>query len=105
MEWDEWGGVGVARSAAIVGIAGIAGIGHRRGRRCHTSLPNPLKPTPIWDHLGCSGIPREGVGAARSAAIARNRAESPESDTAEGGGATRAYLKPTAIWDRPGTPS
>src|SRR5689334_13247409 len=21
-----------------------------------------LKPTPIWDHLGCGGIPREGGG-------------------------------------------
>jgi hypothetical protein len=30
MGWDTWGGG--------KGIAGIAEIGHRRGRRCHTSM-------------------------------------------------------------------
>ncbi len=31
------------------------------------------KPTPIWDDLGCGGIPREGEGVPEIADIARNR--------------------------------
>jgi hypothetical protein len=37
-----------------------------------------LKPTPIWDGLGCSGIPREGGrGAAKNAAIAGDEPQNP----------------------------
>jgi hypothetical protein len=58
----------------------------------------PLKCTPIWDDLGCSGIPGEGVGHRRNR---RHRRSSPGSGnpTVEGGGATRTSLKPTPFWD------
>ena len=44
-----------------------------------------------------------GGGGGGAALIAGNRRDSANPKlTAEGGGATRSYLKPTAIWDHPG---
>jgi hypothetical protein len=86
-----------------------------------------LKPTPIWDHLGCGGISREGEGAAEKRGYRQRRTPKPTgrsagatrtirwsgSNTAEGGGATRAWPAQRACsnlrhsgmtWDAVGIP-
>ena len=56
----------------------VVGDLHSRGRLCHMSFAilcqfggASLKPTPIWDDLGWSGMNREGVGAEKIAKIAK----------------------------------
>jgi hypothetical protein len=61
MEWDAWGGGGIAVIAVIAGSPSEPAQ-ERRGPGAPVSadIGKALKPSPTWDGLGCSGMDRVG---------------------------------------------